>query len=210
MNHENIYQAMAAAMSDIEAIGKDQTNTHFKYKFRGIDDAMNAINPIFKKHEIFLIPELVEHTTKPFNGVNRSGDPKTTFYEKLVIKYRFCHSSGSELAATVPSVGLDDSDKGIYKALAGALKYALFQTFLIPTEEAKDPENDHIEVNSVDPSLIIARLKDEFSQFAKYEDWAAYCRDFIEPQNLKIPAVKGFVNQYAADKGWNNKKEATK
>ena len=44
------------------------------------------------------------------------------------------------MQATVVGEGMDSGDKAANKAMAIAHKYALLQTFCIPTEEQKDPD----------------------------------------------------------------------
>ena len=41
-------------MQDIEAIGKNKKNAQQGYSFRGIDDMYNALQPLFKKHAVFI------------------------------------------------------------------------------------------------------------------------------------------------------------
>ncbi len=51
--------------------------------------------------------------------------------------------------------GMDSGDKASNKAMSAAHKYALLQVFCIPTEEPKDSENEHHEIekkNSQSPS----------------------------------------------------------
>ena len=54
-----IYGRICDLMNDIEAIGKDQQNTHQKYNFRGIDDVYNCLHKSLAKHRIFTIPEVI-------------------------------------------------------------------------------------------------------------------------------------------------------
>lgn len=49
MENGQIYAAISAAMADISAIGKDKYNQQQGFKFRGIDDVMNALKPILTK-----------------------------------------------------------------------------------------------------------------------------------------------------------------
>ncbi len=48
--------------------------------------------------------------------------------------------SGEEIVAKVAGQGLDPGDKAPYKAMTGALKYALLQSFLLATGD--DPEDE--------------------------------------------------------------------
>ncbi|MGA7871170.1 MAG: hypothetical protein WCA22_09755, partial [Candidatus Binatus sp.] len=51
--------------------------------------------------------------------------------------------SGEQIVAKVAGQGLDPGDKAPYKAMTGALKYALLQSFLLATGD--DPEDERPE-----------------------------------------------------------------
>jgi hypothetical protein len=60
---------------------------------------------------------------------------------RVVMAYTFADvDSGEELVAKVAGQGLDPGDKAPYKAMTGALKYALLQSFLLATGD--DPEDE--------------------------------------------------------------------
>ena len=57
------------------------------------------------------------------------------------MNYRFVDArSGEELSVRVAGEGADAGDKAPYKAMTGALKYALLQSFLLSTGD--DPEDE--------------------------------------------------------------------
>jgi hypothetical protein len=60
---------------------------------------------------------------------------------RVVMAYTFADvDSGEEIIAKVAGQGLDPGDKAPYKAMTGALKYALLQSFLLATGD--DPEDE--------------------------------------------------------------------
>lgn len=56
----NIHQAMNKIMLEIGPIAKNKENTEQKYKFRGIDAAMDALNPLMGKYGVFPTTEEIE------------------------------------------------------------------------------------------------------------------------------------------------------
>lgn len=44
MTAPTIHQAIAGVMKDVGAVGKDRSNQQQGFKFRGIDDVMNALH----------------------------------------------------------------------------------------------------------------------------------------------------------------------
>ena len=138
----NIYQAITAVMKDCGYIGKDSVNDQQKYRFRGIDAVMNALNPAFIKNHVFCSPEVLEQTRE-----ERTTPKGTTLiYSVVRVKYTFYAEDGSCVVATVCGEGMDSGDKATNKAMSAAFKYACFQLFCIPTEEMRDSEEDSPEV----------------------------------------------------------------
>ena len=56
----NIYEAISQCMEEIGAVGKDDFNQQQKFKYRGIDAVMNAINPALVKNHVFIVPEVLD------------------------------------------------------------------------------------------------------------------------------------------------------
>ena len=57
----NIYESIAAIQADVDFIGKDkQTETGQKFKYRGVDQVLNTLHPLFAKHKVFAVPEVLE------------------------------------------------------------------------------------------------------------------------------------------------------
>jgi hypothetical protein len=137
-----IYAAMAAIMKDADAIGKGQRNQQQGFQYRGIDDVYNAMHNILARHGVFMTPEVLDKQRE--ERVNKNGT--TLAFTTLRIKYTFWAEDGSCVSCTVEGEGMDSGDKSSNKAMAIAHKYALLQTFCIPTAEQKDPDGEVFEV----------------------------------------------------------------
>lgn len=134
----NIYEAITSIMSEGYAIAKNKRNTQQGFQYRGIDDVMNTFQPLLAKYRVFLVPEVLEQQRQ--ERVTKDG--KTLLYSILRMKYTFCAEDGSSVSAVVVGEGMDSGDKASNKAMAVAMKYAMFQVFCIPTEEMPDPDAD--------------------------------------------------------------------
>lgn len=132
----SIYGRMAAVLADVGAIEKTRKNQAQGFQFRGIDDAMNELHGTFAKHSLFLTHELLEHSMA--ERATRSGG--TSFHHIAKVRFTFWAPDGSNVAAVGIGEAADTGDKGAGKAMAYALKVCLLQTFIIPTEEEKDPD----------------------------------------------------------------------
>lgn len=145
MEGNGIYKAMAAVMAEMGAIGKNKrTDMGGKYGFnyRGIDDVYNALNPLLGKHGIFVLPELVEHKSEE-RRTDKGGRTEIVYCR---MRYTFAHEDGSRCSCEVLGEAQDTSDKATNKAMAIAHKYALLQTFCIPTEDMQDPDAEVVNI----------------------------------------------------------------
>lgn len=133
-----IHEAICATMNDVGAVTKGDFNTYDKYKFRGIDAVMNALNPAMRKNGIFVVPEVLEH----HQDERQSQKGGLMIYTTCKVKYTFYAKDGSSLDAVVVGEAMDRSDKSTNKAMSAAFKYACFQTFCIPTEEMQDADSE--------------------------------------------------------------------
>ena len=134
----NIYESIAKIIEEIPAIGKNKTNEQQRFKYRGIDDVMNAMQPLFAKNKVFIVPEVLEQTREE-RQTQKGG---TLIYSICKIQYTFYAEDGSHVSAITIGEGMDSGDKATNKAMAIAMKYALFQVFCIPTDEMKDPDSE--------------------------------------------------------------------
>ena len=153
----NIYASIASIMKQGYSIAKEKDNKQQGFKYRGIDDVMNVFQPLMADAGIFVVPEVLEHhredrTTKNGNAL---------IYSVMKIKYTFYAEDGSCIAATVIGEGMDSGDKASNKAMAVAMKYAMFQVFCIPTEEMKNDDPDRTTPEDMKPVTPQAAKKPE-------------------------------------------------
>lgn len=139
-----IYQAIIGVMSDIGVIGKEKRNTQQGFKYRGVDDVMNALQPVMVQHGLFVVPEIIDQKREERQTKNKGN----LIYSVCTVRYTFYAKDGSSVQCVVVGEGMDSGDKATNKAMSIAFKYACFQVFCIPTEEMKDPD---AEVHEVTP-----------------------------------------------------------
>ena len=132
-----IYAAMAAIIKGIGAIAKAKTcSLGASFKYRGIDDVYNALNPLLGEHGVFVLPMAAERVSE--QRQSRRGEKMTVVTIRMT--YRFCHTDGSSVECTTIGEAMDSGDKATNKAMAIAHKYAILQTFCIPTDDLEDPD----------------------------------------------------------------------
>ena len=180
----NIYESIAAIMQEIPAIGKDKKNKDQGFMYRGIDDVMNALQPLLSKYKVFIVPEVLEQ--KREERAAKSG--RNLLYSLLRIKYTFFAEDGSSVSAVVIGEGMDSADKASNKAMAVGMKYALFQVFCIPTEEMVDPDSETPEDSKPaahyceDCTQPIQPVKMKDGSIQSPQGWAAYTKGFFGRQ----------------------------
>lgn len=138
-NVPKVYLAMSAVQDEISKLGisKNRKNLQQGYVFRGIDEIYNTLAPIFAKHKLLIIPnvlsrEQTERTTK-------RGD--ALFSVVVNTKFTFISAEdGSTVEATTYGEAMDTADKATNKAMSAAYKYVCLQAFSIPTEGDNDAD----------------------------------------------------------------------
>lgn len=151
-----IYQAIIGVMADIGAIGKDKKNAQQGFKYRGVDDVMNALQPVMVQHGLFVVPEIIDQKREE-RQTNRGGN---LIYSVCTVRYTFYAKDGSSVQCVVVGEGMDSGDKATNKAMSIAFKYACFQVFCIPTEEMKDPDAEvHTVAPREEPKIAAATAK---------------------------------------------------
>ena len=159
-----ITKSLCAITAEIGALGKLKKNVQQGYSFRGVDDLMNALHPLFAKYGVIVVPEVLESTRE--ERVTAKGSALLSAI--LRVRYHFTAIDGSEVCATVIGEGMDSGDKASNKALAVAYKYACFQVFCIPTEEIKNADPDNY---TPDASLSTNRvIKERLYKCSSYDE----------------------------------------
>lgn len=125
----SVIQLIAQVMNDVRSVSKADTNSHFGFKFRGIDTVLDAVAPALREHGVVVIPELREQTSEVV-GKN----------VRVIVKvaYTFYGPKGDSVTSVVPGEAMDAQDKASSKAMSVAFRTALIQALAIPTGE-RDP-----------------------------------------------------------------------
>lgn len=178
-----IFKKILTIMNDIEAIGKNKTNTMQNYKFRGIDDMYNALHPLFAKHGVFISSEVL-HGEREERQTAKGG---VLIYSVIDVKFTFYAEDGSNVSSIIKGEAMDSGDKATNKAISTALKYALMQMFMIPTEEKIDTEYESPEPIAKKQQLIkeYRQLLSSDEVFTKDEQKQLQCKDSWDSDRLE-------------------------
>ena len=127
----NISKKIIAVMRDVGYVQKAGHNDFQNYKYATEADAIAALRPAMIKHGLCMIPSVESVEQDEWGNTN------------ILMHYRILDEEGNFLSFRAAGSGNDKNskgvgDKGIYKALTGASKYALLKTFMMETGD--DPE----------------------------------------------------------------------
>ena len=161
----NIYETMNKIMKEIPAIGKNQNNNQQGFKYRGIDDVMNALQPLFAKYGLIPVPQVLERHRE--ERTTKTGTVMTITI--LRIKYILYAEDGTYIEAITEGEAMDTADKSTSKAEAIAMKYALFQIFCIPTEEMTKIDPDAETPEPITPKKITYERRQQLVDRIKAE-----------------------------------------
>ena len=130
----NLREKFAEVRRRLGYIQKRGHNERHNYSYVTAADLAGSVGDILAELGVVVIPQLQSISTE----TPRSSSDRIA---RVVMNYRFVDArSGEELTVRVPGEGADAGDKAPYKAMTGALKYALLQSFLLSTGD--DPEDE--------------------------------------------------------------------
>ncbi len=112
-------------------------NQRSNYNYVTAADIAGAVGDILAELGVVVIPRLESISHEPA----RTGRAEVEHVARVVMTYTFMDvDTAEEITVKVAGEGLDPGDKAPYKAMTGALKYALLQSFLLATGD--DPEEE--------------------------------------------------------------------
>jgi hypothetical protein len=136
-NPASLFKRMAEVMDAVDRIPKRGKNSFHGYQYATEADVSDAVRRELAKRDIAVF--VSSHMIEARKIESSKGRP--TILTDVAVEMTFaCGETGATWTVAAAGTGEDGSDKGIYKAITGAVKYALMKSLLIPTGD--DPEDD--------------------------------------------------------------------
>lgn len=134
---ENIYTAINEIMNEVGYIKKKRASG-LNYTYAGEAALIQAIRPEMVEHQVIMFVQNFELLSEePYTTSNK----KIMHDVKVKAEIVFHHApSDTKIIVSALGEGADTSDKATNKAMTGAYKYALRQTFCIETGDDPDRE----------------------------------------------------------------------
>lgn len=137
MSERKLVKKLAEVMKQVKYIQKTGFNDFHRYRYATEADVNEKVREVLADHNVVLIPNVKSHSVR--EHTNAKG--KTEYIVTVGVEFTFYDGdSGETITFMTYGEGQDAGDKGTYKAITGAQKYALMKAFMIPTGD--DPESD--------------------------------------------------------------------
>lgn len=141
-----ITQKILNVMTKIGPVIKDKTNEEKGFDYASIASIIMTAREAMIDEKVILFPLKLNQVTQKGNDVI------------IDMIYRFYDTEKNEdgkcdyIDVNVPGEGCDKEGWAVYKALSGAFKYAITQTFAIPTidDAEKDKYTENNEKSNID------------------------------------------------------------
>lgn len=133
-----LFELIPAVMTGIGAIAKDLENKNMNFKYRGIDQVIDAIHgPLVAARIILTQNDIYER-----NEWRQSKSGGDIQFATVMIRYTMWGPGGDSMSSQVSGNGMDSGNKALNKARSDAFKYWIFHTFAVRFEALPDGDAD--------------------------------------------------------------------
>lgn len=136
-----VYRKLYAVMAELPWIEKDgnvSMGGRGGYAYATEAGFISAIRPLLIKHQLVIVPIQVAVKTETVTVNDKTTYASTVTCEYEIVDIEF----GGTIRIQMAGAGNDNGDKHIYKALTGAFKYALRETFFVGTGDDPEASNE--------------------------------------------------------------------
>jgi len=130
-NIEEIAKKIASIMSEITWLDKEadvQIGNRVAYSYTTEAQFIAEVRPLMVSYGVIIVPIGIR------NIQTDNAPSGKSLITTIIANYRFIDvDTGQYIDTEIAAQGADAGDKGIFKALTGAYKYCMRQTFLIGT-----------------------------------------------------------------------------
>lgn len=138
-----VYEKILNVMNEVGYLNKDgfvETGKGKGYKALTDEKVLTAIRPVMVKHRLIMLPVSMDHRRADEKVKDYQGNEKTNRITDVNMTFRIINVDDPKDYVDVVSsgTGVDTQDKGIGKSMTYAKKYAILNSFLIPSGEDTD------------------------------------------------------------------------
>ena len=183
---QKVISSLLAACRSVSYVPKNGKNP-MGYSYATEADVVSKVRKNLLDNDLVLVPSVGACSFDPAIGLT-----------EVHMDYRLIHSSGEMLEFRVVGHGLDRNksgvgDKGVYKAITGATKYALLKLLLLATGD--DPETEEAErIDSKDKEAL-RRTAALMRDFIKECDSVKTLEKYYKDNHVFLLDLKDFDSQ---------------
>lgn len=215
---EKIHIAMLNIMRSVKPIIKGKQG--YNYKFRGIEDAYDALHDLLADNGVYMTSEVIivgdkdiirwwyiaEDGSHTFSDIQNLTEKQFENLIKIILEKNGYDVSKLRFEMTFQYVGM---------GISYSQKYALFSTFLIPTSQTKDLDEEQTkkfakekrEITMVDPKPKISKEEQEI----KLKEFIGTFAGTAEEIDYVFNAILKEANKIKLDlDGWKSTKGSKK
>lgn len=174
---KNIYQRINAVMQEVDYVQKGSKMVNNQYKFVSHDAVSATLHGPMTKHGIACIPSILE--------MKQDGNRTEV---KLEVAFINIDNPQDRFTVIYYGMGVDQSDKGIGKAVSYAFKYSLLKVFTLETGDDADNDADS---KYEPPKPVVPQMT--------YEEIEAYI-DTFDPYSPDFRKYINFVKDSKKDR----------
>lgn len=176
--------AVSAELSEL-GIGKDRNNAAQGFKFRGIDDVLNVVAPIYAKHGLIVVPRFEGAQTIERRFPAKDGkSEKVLLFSSVQGYFLMMHKDEPDTylqSGPFPGEAMDSADKAMNKAMSASYKYFVLMTFAVPVVGTPDSDADDHGVAPVVQEVDVEMFR---AQFDTLKDVALVRAALIEARRV--------------------------
>lgn len=197
MSERKLVGKLAEVMKRVKYIQKAGFNDFHRYKYATEADVNEQVREVLAELNVVMIPNVKNHSYR--EHINKNG--KVEYIVTVEVEFTFYDGdTGETISFTTFGEGQDAGDKGTYKAITGAQKYALMKAFMIPTGD--DPEGDSgVDERNKDndnrqkiPASLKAKYQLGKGSLDGFEEWiaeqTAKGRNYAQMEQILMDAIK--------------------
>jgi len=178
---KNIHEAIIGVMKEVGYVQKQKKGT-LKYSYAGEAALIAALRPAMINHNITMQST---YPTVDF-GAFTTNKGYVMNSARVHGEFTFTHApTETNIVVRAIGEGMDTGDKAIYKAMTGAFKYALRQTFVIETGD--DPDKERLE-ETKETAPPTEKEREPFTEPVGTKEWPAK-----KAESLRAALIKAMV-----------------
>jgi len=138
-----LFAKILKVLSEVKKIEKSGYNKHQNYHYSTEQDLIGAVKQLLIDNKLIILTDSETKEVIKLYKYDKGQISGENLVTVVNTRHTFCDTeTGYTYPIQSTGTGFDNTDKGSFKAITGALKYFVSKNFLVPTED--DPESDGV------------------------------------------------------------------